>query len=92
MGIWKFHERVGNKDLLEVADEWAKDEKYLQIYVRRVSKDQYGIGFVYDSDGSKEAQDVYFDQASDWLKRKFGNDLVGWDLSSGDGVMLVKGF
>ena len=92
IGIWKFHERVGNKDLLEVANEWADDEKYEQLYIRRVSKDQLGIGFSYASDGSKEAYDEYFNSTTDWLKRKFGNDLVGWDISSASGVHLVKGF
>lgn len=90
MGIWKFHERVGEKDLLEIANEWAKDEKYTQLYIRRVSKDQLGIGFGYQSDGTKEAHSAYFNLASDFLKRKFGNDLVGWDISSTS--TLVKGF
>src|SRR3989344_8166793 len=57
MGLWKFHERVGNKDLLEVANEWAKDSNYVQLYIRKVSKDQDGIGFAYVSDGTKEAHE-----------------------------------
>ena len=61
------------EDLLEVANEWAKDDNYVEIYIRKVSKDQYGIGFAYKSEG-KEAYDVYFDKTSDFLKRKFGND------------------
>ncbi|MBP7928081.1 hypothetical protein KAZ57_02955 [Patescibacteria group bacterium] len=90
MGLWKFHERVGNKDLLEVANEWASDEKYVQIYIRKVSKDQYGIGFAYESEGTKESQGAYMDATSDTLKRKFGNDLVGWDIATT--AQLVKGF
>lgn len=90
MGIWKFHERVGEKDLIEVANEWAKDERYVQLYIRKVSKDQNGIGFAYESDGTKDSHDVYFHNASDGLKRKFGNDLVGWDIASTS--TLVKGF
>lgn len=92
LGLWKFHERVDNKDLLEVANEWAKDDKYTQLYIRRVSKDQLGIGFAYMSDGSREAYNKYFDQTTDWLKRKFGNDLVGWDISTASDTELVKGF
>lgn len=90
LGLWKFHERVSNKDLLEVANEWAKDDKYLQVYIRKVSKDQYGIGFAYEAGGTKEGHDEYFDKTSDYLKRKFGNDLVGWDLATTD--QLIKGF
>ena len=90
MGLWKFHERVGEEDLIEVTNEWAKDEKYIQLYIRKVSKDQNGIGFAYEGDGTKEAQDDYFNKTSDQLKRKFGNDLVGWDISSTP--TLIKGF
>jgi hypothetical protein len=90
MGLWKFHERVGEKDLLEVANEWANDEKYTQLYIRKVSKDQLGIGFCYAGEGTKESHDEYFSRTSDILKRKFGNDLVGWDISSSS--TLVKGF
>ena len=90
MGIWKFHERVGNKDLLKVANDWAKDDNYLQLYIRKVSKDQLGIGFAFKSDGTKEAHDKYFDQASDMLKRQFGNDLAGWDIASSS--QPIKGF
>jgi len=90
MGIWKFHERVGEKDLLEIATEWAKDDKYTQLYIRKVSKDQLGIGFSYQGDGTKEAQDIYFNTTSDQLKRKFGNDLAGWDIASTS--TLIKGF
>ena len=90
MGLWKFHERVGEKDLREVADEWASDDKYTQLYIRKVSKDQLGIGFAYVGNGTKEAHDKYFDRTSDQLKRKFGNDLVGWDIASTS--TLIKGF
>lgn len=90
MGLWKFHERVGNKDLLEVANEWSKDSNYVQLYIRQVGKDQLGIGFTYISDGTKEGSERFFLEVSDQLKRKFGNDYVGWDISTTD--QLIKGF
>lgn len=90
LGLWKFNERVSNKDLLEIANEWAEDDNYVQIYIRKVSKDQYGIGFAYKHDGTKESQDDYHFKTSDFLRRKFGNDIVGWDLAST--VQLIKGF
>lgn len=87
MGIWKFSERVPVEKLIEIAQNWAKeDEKYLQLYVRKVSKDQYGIGFTYDARGGgdlKKVHDEYFYRVSDVLKRQFGNDLAGWDIASG---------
>ena len=85
MGIWKFSDKIPMKDLIETAQNWAKeDEKYLQLYIRKVSKDQSGIGFTYDIKGQdgKEAHDKYFNQTSDTLKRNYGNDLVGWDIAS----------
>jgi len=90
MGLWKFHERVSESELLEVANKWAEDPKYTQLYIRKVSKDQLGIGFCYEGEGTKESHNEYFDRTSDMLKRKFGNDLVGWDISSSS--TLIKGF
>lgn len=90
MGLWKFIDHVGEKDLIEVANEWAEDQNYKLLYIRKTSKDQLGIGFAYVSDGSKEAYNDYFDRTSDGLKRKFGNDLVGWDISSR--ATVIKGF
>lgn len=90
MGLWKFHERVGGRELIEVANELAKDENYIHLYIRKVSKNQNGIGFTYASDGTDEAYEAYFDKTSDSLKRKFGNDLVGWDVSND--AVTVKGF
>ena len=85
-GLWKFSDKISTKDLGEIAEMWAKeDPNYIQIYIRRVSKDQMGIGFTYklaeDKDNS-DSYDEYFNKTTDFLKRKFGNDLAGWDLSS----------
>ncbi|HEU5114938.1 MAG TPA: hypothetical protein VFT82_04205 [Candidatus Paceibacterota bacterium] len=81
-GIWKFRDRVSVEELGEVAKKWAEDKNYLQLYVRRASNDQYGIGFMYQLPKGTEKHDVYFDVTTDALKRKFGNDLIGWDLAS----------
>jgi len=87
MGIWKFSEKIPVEKLIEVAQKWAdEDEKYLQLYVRKVSKDQYGIGFTYDAKGQgdlKKFHDEYHYRVSDVLRRQFGNDLAGWDIASG---------
>ena len=86
MGLWKFSSKVPREDLVKLAEKWsAEDQNYLQLYVRKVSKDQNGIGFTYqfpEGADAKEAQDAYFGKTSDYLKRNFGNDLAGWDMAS----------
>jgi hypothetical protein len=92
MGVWKFHEKVSVDDLVALAKTWAEQEqKYTQLYVRKVSKDQYGVGFTYDVTDAENADSVYkeyFEKTSDSLKRQFGNSLVGWDISCP--VWIVK--
>ncbi|MDQ5957039.1 MAG: hypothetical protein QG614_10 [Patescibacteria group bacterium] len=90
-GLWKFHEKVPEKQLIEVATEWAKEDRYTHLYIRKVSKDQYGIGFMYDmkdTSDSKKTYNSFFEEVSDRLKRQFGNDLVGWDISSS--TIIIK--
>lgn len=85
MGLWKFSDKVTIDELEQIAQEWAKEDEYTQLYIRKTSKDQNGIGFTYDlkdKPKTKESMDEYMDKTSDMLKRKFGNDLVGWDVSN----------
>ena len=89
IGIWKFSSKITPEALKEVAEKWAReDSKYEHLYVRQTSKDQHGIGFEYkayegeDADAQKQAYDDYFEQMTDRLKKEFGNDLAGWDISS----------
>lgn len=84
-GLWKFRDSVTIDELGALAKEWAQDDRYEQLYIRGCSKDQNGIGFVYnisDSEDTKEAQRAYGEETSDMLKRRFGNDLAGWDYAS----------
>ncbi len=90
MGLWKFNENIAREELEKVAHDWVGDENYIQLYVRQTSKTQQGIGFAYTSNGTKEEHDDYFAKTSDFLKRKFGNDLVGWDIATTSS--LIKGF
>jgi len=90
--MWKFDSKISVEDLGEIAKQWSKeDENYIQLYIREVSKDQMGIGFTYrlaEDRDAKEAYRAYFNKTTDFLKRKFGNDLVGWDISSS--VWVIK--
>ena len=93
MGLWKFSDKVSTEQLEEVANKWAiEDPNYLQLYVRRTSKDQYGIGFTYKISTQEEPSErqnaKYMEPVSDSLKRQFGNDLVGWDVASP--VWIIK--
>lgn len=89
VGIWKFSNKITPEKLVEVAEQWAKeDQRYEHLYVRQVSKNQHGIGFEYrayegkDPKEDEQAYDDYFENMTDKLKREFGNDLAGWDISS----------
>lgn len=92
MGLWKFSDKISIERLGEVANKWAaEDPNHLQLYIRKVAKDQTGIGFTYQVPEGKDlkiAHTEYFNTTSDYLKRSFGNDLVGWDITSG--VWVIK--
>ncbi len=84
-GIWKFKDEVPMSELEAVAKEWAADPKFTSLFIRKVSKDQYGICFMYDDRGSEDNEstyDAFFDSTTDQLKKKFGNSFCGWDVSS----------
>jgi hypothetical protein len=91
MGLWKFRDRVTPEQLCAFAEQLAEDSRYTQLYVRKVSKDQHGIGFTYllpEEEANEEGHNAYFERTSDILKRTFGNDLVGWDMANP--VWIVK--
>lgn len=86
MGLWKFNDKISTDKLEEIAKKWAaEDPNYLQLYIRKVAKDQRGIGFTYEipkGEDPETAHAEYFERNSDYLKRCFGNGLVGWDIST----------
>ncbi|MCC7304561.1 hypothetical protein IT418_04090 [bacterium] len=50
IGVVKFsQEKAGLPDVRKIAQEWEKDSGFKQIIVRKVSKDDYGIQFIYIS-------------------------------------------
>lgn len=88
-GIWKFGENISEENLVELAKEWAAadtDSKYIDLHVRKCSKTCFGIGFKYIlkeiDDGKEEEYKKFFYSMTDKLKRRFGNGLVAWDVSS----------
>jgi hypothetical protein len=78
-GYWKFNDRLDLDDLRKYATELAADARYTDVHLRAVSKDQTGLGFIYDH--GDEPMDTFRDRETDLLKRRFGNAFVGWDLA-----------
>ncbi len=90
-GIWNFSVNVGHDELVQLAKQWVdEDVNYKQICVRGTSRNTFGIQFVYrcegvnarDADEETSAYRKWFYKMTDQLKRRFGNDLVSWDISS----------
>jgi hypothetical protein len=83
-GYLKFSDNhVTIEQLENFAQELAADPKYLSVYIRKVSKDQHGIGFVCNTDTSdEEAFDKFSSELKDICMRKFGIGYVGWDIAS----------
>ncbi len=99
-GMWKFArcKPGGTRGISEVetivnfALECRREpffgEGYLHLYVRETSKNQLAIGFQYDLHG-RLTQEKFFHRVTDKIKRRFGNDFVGWDLSSSTWIIPV---
>lgn len=89
-GYLKFSDkRVTLEQLQDFAKELAADPKYLSVYIRKVSSDQHGIGFVANVDTpTKEASDEFNEELKDIAMRKFGIGFVGWDI--GSSYILIK--
>ncbi len=54
IGIWKFYEpQVSIENLSAFGEGLAKDENFVQLYIRKTSTDQIGLGYVYKYSGSR---------------------------------------
>ncbi len=89
-GYIKFSSKVVSlEELQSFAQELANDQRFISIYIRKVSKDQFGIGFVSNVETpTQELSDIFFDEIKDIAYRKFGTGLVGWDMA--DSYILIK--
>ncbi len=92
-GIWKFSRpKIALDVIVQLAQEFLDEEpdKYLGIHVRKCSQTQIGISFIYDmgENSDTKSYDEFFNSKTDKLKRRFGNDFVGWDTTRG--VWLLK--
>lgn len=90
-GIWKFRNIVPVEALFKFAKKLEEDKRYIQLYIRQTSKTQNGICFMYNVEDKKDSEKnlkEYLEETSDKLKREFGNDLAGWDISSS--IIIIK--
>ncbi len=89
-GYLKFSDkRVSLEELQEFAQELTNDPRFISIYIRKVSNDQHGLGFITNVDTStKELSDSFFDEIKDIAYRKFGTGVAGWDMASS--YILIK--
>lgn len=88
-GYLKFSPRVDIVDIENFAKELAADDRFTSVYIRKVSKDQNGIGFITTINTSKEkAFDAFSEEIKDRAMKKFGTGLAGWDMASS--YFLVK--
>ncbi len=56
IGVFKFdHKQMGYPQLLEIAQEWAKDKNFIEVILRPVSQCNYGIQFMYTTRDTKDA-------------------------------------
>lgn len=80
VGIVKYDYTVaGYPDVMKKAQELAKDENFLQIIVRKVSQENWGIGFIYSFKNVDEKTDIW-----NSIKPKFVDSFksYAWDVSS----------
>lgn len=71
---------AGFPELKKFAKEWAKDQNFRTIIVRKVSPDNWGIQLVYidkDSDGreGKDKWEKYFNQLNEVFKVIYAYDI-----------------
>jgi hypothetical protein len=92
MGMWKFDKhKVSREELIELANKWAEDESYTQLYVRGGGKNQTALGFTYMSDEKDlENEQGYYSKTYDELLKKYGIAVKGYDISNN--VTQIKGF
>ena len=88
-GYLKFSSRVDIIDIENFAKELAEDPQFTSVYIRKVSKDQNGIGFITNVNTSEEFSfDNFSEQLKDRAMKKFGTGLAGWDMASS--YILIK--
>jgi len=80
-GVFKIDSlTAGFPELSKIASEWAKDEGFYSLMVRKVSEENFGIQFVYYKILEDEA-DRPVKQYKKELQEKFGEGFYAWDYN-----------
>lgn len=89
MGMWKFDlDRVTRGQIEDLAQEFAKDDNYTQIYVRKSGGNQVALGFSYMASSDSSAPEL-FKETYDMLLKRYGIAIKGYDVS--EEVTPIKG-
>lgn len=83
-GEFKFRNQ-SQQALLTLARELSGAERghWTDIWLREKEPGQFCLCFMYDLGSfDKEAYDKFVYKMTDRLKREFGNDFIGWSISS----------
>lgn len=89
-GVIKFdYKAAGYPDVMKIAREWAQDENFHELIVRKVSEENFGIQFVYAAENSKTY--VVEDLRKELVKR-FGKGIYAWDIEESTKDSFEDGF
>ncbi|MBX4199060.1 hypothetical protein KW800_02170 [Candidatus Parcubacteria bacterium] len=83
-GEIRFRASIHASELMSLIGKMKENDKkegYLNLYVRPGEKGENFVGFQYElAEGETEKKFLY--KLTDRLKRQYGNDCMGWSISS----------
>lgn len=80
IGVIKFsQEKAGYPDVKKVANAWVNDKNFKQVILRKVSKDDYGIQFIFYVEDFEEKNGF-----GSWFREKYlepnRENIYAWDI------------
>jgi hypothetical protein len=80
-GLWRFS-NVFVEEVVDFARQWKETEPEAcrRVSVRKCSKEQLGVDFEYQLPGGETFEQFVY-RLTDRLKRRFGNQYLGYDVS-----------
>lgn len=84
IGQWVLPGVIPLREIEAIAQEWADDDKYLSVHVRRTSGDYWALGIEYRNPNgfSEKVFKTYLDRTKRVLVARFGTQNVGYDLAN----------
>jgi hypothetical protein len=85
-GLWYFSKNVSLSALFQSIKSLVEaDSKYLSVFIRLGSTNEYAVEFSYDLEGIDDietAQRVYVEHTNAELKNIFKNNLIGYNIAA----------